>query len=72
MTRKNLLLLFLSLILLFIASDLAPLFQKKDLKVISFSDFRLSIGPFLTFIAVFLSYRMEIIKEKLSKNKQNE
>lgn len=63
-TRKNLLLLFLILILLFIGFDLASLLQKENLKDITYLDFRYSIGPALTFIAVFLSYRAENKKER--------
>lgn len=69
--RRKLLLLLLFLILLFIIFDLAPLFQRENLKDISSSDFRLSIGPFLAFIAVFLSYRLEIKKEKNTEKRQN-
>ncbi|EJG01349.1 hypothetical protein FF52_09833 [Flavobacterium sp. F52] len=64
MTRKNLILLLLILIIVFIGFNLYSLFQRENPKDISFSDFRSSIGPASTFIAVFLSYRAEIKKEK--------
>lgn len=67
-TRKNLLLLFLILILLLIGFDLAPLLQKENIEEISFSDFRSSIGPLLSGIAVLLSYKAEIKKERNTKN----
>ncbi|OXA71884.1 hypothetical protein B0A67_09755 [Flavobacterium aquidurense] len=69
--QKNLLLLFLILILLFIGSDINHIFQTESLKDISFLDFRHSIGPFLTSIAVFLSYKAQIKKEKSTAKQAN-
>lgn len=66
--KKNLLLTFLIVVLLYICFDLSSLFQKDSLQNISFSDFRYSIGPALTWFAVFLNYRAEIKKEKEPKN----
>ncbi|MFH6993133.1 hypothetical protein [Flavobacterium sp. FlaQc-48] len=63
-TQKKKLLIFLILTLLFIGYDLNQILQKESIKDISFLDFRFSIGPFLTFIAVFLSYKEEIKKKK--------
>lgn len=65
--RKKFVIIFLILVLLFIGFDLAPLLQKESLKEISFSDFRLSIGPFLSGIAVFMSYRAGIKKDRNQK-----
>lgn len=66
-TKKITILLLLFLILVFIGLDLSPILKKESLKDISFSDFRNSIGPVLTFIAVCLSYRTEIKKERNTK-----
>lgn len=60
--RKTFTLIFLILVLFFIGYDLSRILQKESLKDISFSDFRLSIGPFLSGLAALLSYRAEIKK----------
>lgn len=64
-------LFFLIAVLIFIGYELSPIFQKENINDISFSDFRSSIGPFLTFIAVYISYRTEIKKERNTKNQNN-
>lgn len=63
MTKKHISLLILIIGILFIGSNLIPL-ASKEFRDITFSDFRLSIGPFLTCIAMFLIYKREIKKEK--------
>ncbi|MFG4005071.1 hypothetical protein [Flavobacterium aquidurense] len=49
---------------IYIGFTLSPILEKESLKDISFSDFKLSIGPFLSSLAVLISYRTEIKKEK--------
>lgn len=63
MTKKHISLLLIIIGILFIGSDLIPI-ASKEFKDIAFSDFRISIGPFLTCIAMFLVYKGEIKKEK--------
>lgn len=55
MTKKNFLLVFIALGLLYIAISLSPLLTK-DAKDISYSDFKLVIGPFLSTIAILITY----------------
>ena len=55
MTKKTFLLVFLILAFLYIAISLSPLLRK-DVKDISYSDFRLVIGPFLSTVAVLVTY----------------
>ena len=55
MTKKNFLLVFIILGLLYICISLSPLLRK-DIKDISYSDFRLVIGPFLSTVAVLVTY----------------
>ena len=66
MSRKNLILIFLIFVFLYICFDLSPLLQKESLKDISYSDIRYSIGPALSGAAAFLGYRAEIKKEKIN------
>lgn len=63
-TKKNLMLGFLIMASIYIGFTLSPILEKESLKDISFSDFKLSIGPFLSGLAVLISYRTEIKKEK--------
>ncbi|MEN2490092.1 hypothetical protein AAYQ05_19975 [Flavobacterium sp. B11] len=55
MTKKNFLLVFIVLGLLYIGISLSPLLTK-DIKDISYSDFRLVIGPFLSTIGILITY----------------
>ena len=55
MTKKNFLIAFIILAFLYIAISLSPLLRK-DVKDISYSDFRLVIGPFLSTVAVLVTY----------------
>lgn len=71
MTRKNLLLFSLIIVLLYIGFDLASLFQKENLTAISFSDFRRSIGVALSGTGIFLGYIKEIKKQKISNIEKN-
>lgn len=63
MTKKHISLLLLIVGILFITLNLIPI-TSKQFKDITFSDFRLSIGPFLTCIAMLLVYKGELKKEK--------
>lgn len=63
MTKKHLSLLILIIGILFIGANLISI-ASKEFRDITFSDFKLSIGPFLTCIAMFLVYKGEIKKEK--------
>ncbi|KRD62495.1 hypothetical protein ASE40_01510 [Flavobacterium sp. Root935] len=65
-TKKFTIVLLLVFIIIFIGIDLSPILKKENVNDISFSDFRNSIGPFLTFIAVFITYK------KLLRNEKNE
>ncbi|WP_281634029.1 hypothetical protein [Flavobacterium luteolum] len=55
MTKKNFLLVFIVLGLLYIGISLSPLLTK-DIKDISHSDFRLVIGPFLSTVGILITY----------------
>lgn len=65
--KKKLMLLFIISVLLYIGFNLSSIFQKESINDISFSDFRNSIGPLLSGIAMFLNYRTGIKKEKTTK-----
>lgn len=64
--RKTFTIIFLTVALVFVGVILSPVFSK-DFKDILFSDFQLAIGPFLSAIGVFISYRAERKKH----NKEN-
>ena len=55
MTKKNFLLVFIILGVLYIGISLSPLLRK-DLKDISYSDFRLVIAPFLSTVGILITY----------------
>lgn len=55
MSKKSFLLIFIILGLLYISISLSPLLTK-DMKDISFSDFKLVIGPFLSTVAILITY----------------
>lgn len=55
MTKKSFLLVFIILGLLYIAISLSPLLTK-NIKDISYSDFRLVIGPFLSTVGILITY----------------
>ncbi|MHC0439147.1 hypothetical protein [Flavobacterium sp. 3-210] len=55
MTKKNFLLVIIIFSLLYIGISLSPLLTK-DVKDISYSDFRLVIGPFLATIGILITY----------------
>ncbi|WP_433834009.1 hypothetical protein [Flavobacterium anhuiense] len=55
MTKKNFLLVFIILGVLYIGISLSPLLRK-DLKDISYSDFRLVIVPFLSTVGILITY----------------
>jgi hypothetical protein len=55
MSKKSFLLVFIMLGLLYILVSLSPLLAK-DIKDISFSDFRLVIGPFLSTVGILITY----------------
>ncbi len=55
MSRKSFLLILIIFSILFIGINLSPLLRK-DLKDISYSDFRLVIAPFLTTVGILITY----------------
>ncbi|MCM0665890.1 hypothetical protein [Flavobacterium tyrosinilyticum] len=55
MSKKSFLLVFIILGLLYISISLSPLLTK-DIKDISYSDFRLVIAPFLSTVAILITY----------------
>ncbi|WP_035691315.1 hypothetical protein [Flavobacterium sp. F52] len=55
MSKKGFLLVFIILGLLYISISLSPLLSK-DIKDISYSDFKLVIGPFLSTVAILITY----------------
>jgi len=55
MTKQTFLLVFLILALLYIGISLSPLLTK-DRAEISYSDFRLVIGPFLSTVGILITY----------------
>ncbi|SCY95681.1 hypothetical protein [Flavobacterium anhuiense] len=55
MSKKSFLLVFIILGLLYVSISLSPLLTK-DIKDISFSDFRLVIGPFLSTVGILITY----------------
>ncbi|KAF2337324.1 hypothetical protein [Flavobacterium nitrogenifigens] len=55
MSKKGFLLVFIILGLLYISISLSPLLAK-DIKDISYSDFRLVIGPFLSTVGILITY----------------
>nr|WP_294788009.1 hypothetical protein [uncultured Flavobacterium sp.] len=62
MTRKNFTIIFLLSVLVFVCIVLSPVVTK-NAKDISYSDFQLAIGPLLSALAVFISYRTEKKKQ---------
>lgn len=55
MSKKSFLIVLIILGVLYLCITLSPLLRK-DIKDISFSDFRLVIGPFLSTIGVLITY----------------
>ncbi|WP_427875360.1 hypothetical protein [Flavobacterium sp. MMS24-S5] len=55
MSKKSFLFVFIILGLLYISISLSPLLTK-DIKDISYSDFRLVIAPFLSTVAILITY----------------
>ncbi|MFC4477884.1 hypothetical protein BSF41_08320 [Flavobacterium sp. ACN2] len=55
MSKKSFLFVFIILGLLYIGISLSPLFTK-NIKDISYSDFKLVIGPFLSTVAILITY----------------
>jgi len=55
MTKKTFLLVFIIIGVLYIGISLSPLLTK-DRQDISYSDFRLVIGPFLSTVGILITY----------------
>ncbi len=66
MSRKNILFSLIIFDILYIGITLSPLLTK-EIKDISYSDFRLVIGPFLSTVAILISY-IQLKKEKRTSN----
>ncbi|WP_394776914.1 hypothetical protein [Flavobacterium sp.] len=64
--KKNVLLIVLVLSLFFLGLNLSWLFEKENLNSITFSDFKYSIGSFLSSLALFMSY-IAALKEEIKK-----
>ncbi|PBJ06635.1 hypothetical protein BSF42_40920 [Flavobacterium sp. ACN6] len=62
--RKNILLLLLIIALFYLGLTLSWLFKKEDFNDIKFSNFKYSIAPFLSSIAIFIGYINELNKNK--------
>jgi hypothetical protein len=54
---------FLVIALFYLGQTLSWLFKRENFENIKFSDFKYSIGPFLSSIAIFIGYIRELKKE---------
>lgn len=62
--KKQILFVLLVIALFYLGLTLSWLFKRENLDNITFTDFKYSIGPFLSSIAIFIGYIIEMRKEK--------
>ncbi len=60
--KKQILFVLLVIALFYLGLTLSWLFKKENLNNITFSDFKYSIAPFLSSIAIFIGYITEMRK----------
>ncbi len=68
--KKNILFILLTISLFYTGLTLSWLFKIENFDDISFADFKYSIAPFLSSIAIFIGYRKE--RQRASNLKKDE